>query len=66
MKNTISIGVFGGGTMGRGIVQAFAQGGFPVHLVSPFQEELDAALKTIEKNLKRAVEKGKIPAPEAA
>ena len=54
------IGVFGGGVMGSGIVQVFAQSGFRVNLVSISEQELKAALKTVEKNLSRLVEKGKI------
>lgn len=60
MKKIRTVGVYGGGTMGRGITQVFAQGGYQVNLVSPFQEELESALKAIENILKRSVEKEKI------
>jgi len=54
--------VVGAGTMGNGIAHVFAQFGREVTLVDVAQEQLDRALKTIEKNLERQVSKGTIPA----
>ncbi|HAK45440.1 MAG TPA: 3-hydroxybutyryl-CoA dehydrogenase [Spirochaeta sp.] len=55
-----TIGIYGGGVMGSGIVQVFAQAGFPVRLVSISSEELDRAVKLISKNLDRMIAKEKI------
>lgn len=59
MKN---IAVVGSGTMGNGIAHVFAQFGYKVSLVDISPEALDKAMKTIEKNLTRQVEKGTITA----
>ena len=53
-----TIAVIGAGTMGNGIAQVFAQNGFQVHLIDVSQDALSNALATIEKNVKRLVEKG--------
>ena len=55
-----TIGIYGGGTMGNGIVQVCAQAGYSVQLVSRRQETVDKAIKTITKNLDRLVSKEKI------
>ncbi len=60
MKKIKTIGVFGGGAMGSGIVQVFAQADFPVVLVSISSEELDRSVKLISKNLSRLVEKERL------
>src|SRR3954447_21645871 len=54
------IGVAGGGLMGHGIAQVAAQAGYEVVLREVDQERLDAAVGKIEKQLGRAVEKGKL------
>lgn len=54
--------VVGAGTMGNGIAHVFAQFGREVALVDVSAEQLDRALRTIEKNLERQVSKGTIPA----
>jgi 3-hydroxybutyryl-CoA dehydrogenase len=59
-----SVGVVGGGTMGSGIAQVFAQGGFPVVLVDVAAPVLDRARATIEKSLKKFVDKGRLSAAE--
>jgi 3-hydroxybutyryl-CoA dehydrogenase len=59
-----NIGVYGGGTMGNGIVQVFAQAGYPVQLVSRRQETVDKAVAIISKNLDRMVSKEKISADD--
>jgi len=54
------VGVAGGGLMGHGIAQVAAQAGYQVVLREVDQKRLDAALGKIEKQLARAVEKGKM------
>lgn len=56
----MKICVIGTGTMGAGVVQAFAQAGMPVVMKSRTQESLDRALGKIKKGLARLVEKGKM------
>jgi 3-hydroxybutyryl-CoA dehydrogenase len=57
MKN---IAVIGSGTMGNGIAHVFAQFGYNVSLIDISEEALAKAMKTIEKNLSRQVEKGTV------
>ncbi|MEM7262103.1 MAG: 3-hydroxybutyryl-CoA dehydrogenase [Planctomycetota bacterium] len=59
------VAVIGGGTMGNGIAQVFAQTGYDVVLVDAFPESLDRARATIEKNLGRMVSKEKISQADA-
>lgn len=59
------IGVIGAGLMGSGIAQVAAQSGFEVNLMDIEQRFVDKGLATIEKNLKRMTEKGKIQAADA-
>ncbi len=54
------IGVVGAGTMGAGIAQVAAQSGYQVHMVDVAQDRVDAGLRTIRRNLDRAVEKGRM------
>ncbi|MBI9106499.1 MAG: 3-hydroxybutyryl-CoA dehydrogenase [Spirochaetales bacterium] len=61
-----TIGVYGGGTMGNGIVQVCAQAGFTVQLVSRRQETVDKAVATITKNLERMVSKERISEDDKA
>jgi len=58
------VGVIGAGTMGNGIAQVFARGGFNVVLCEVEQRFLDRGLDTIAKNLEREVAKGKITADD--
>lgn len=60
MSEIKNITVVGGGTMGNGIAHVFAMNGFQVNLVDTKQELIDRALNTIDKNLNRMVQKGKI------
>jgi len=55
------VAVVGAGTMGNGIAHVFAQSGYAVTLVDLARDYLDRAIRTIEQNLRRQVEKGKIP-----
>ncbi|MBI5251411.1 MAG: 3-hydroxybutyryl-CoA dehydrogenase [Desulfomonile tiedjei] len=59
------IGVIGAGLMGAGIAQVAAQSGFEVTLMDVETRFLDKGISTIEKNLKRMVEKGKLDAAQA-
>lgn len=52
--------VIGTGTMGAGVVQAFAQANVPVVMKSRSQASLDKAVGKISKSLAKLVEKGKI------
>jgi len=56
----MKIYVIGTGTMGAGVVQAFAQAGMNVVMKSRSQASLDKALAKINKGLARLVEKGKM------
>lgn len=56
--------VIGAGTMGSGIAQVFAQNGFEVILRDIDMKFVEKGLGTIEKNLQRSVDKGKITADE--
>jgi 3-hydroxybutyryl-CoA dehydrogenase len=53
-------GVVGGGTMGNGIAHVAAQTGFAVRLCEVSEELGAKALKSIDKNLQRGVDKGKM------
>jgi 3-hydroxybutyryl-CoA dehydrogenase len=59
------IGVIGAGLMGSGIAQVAAQSGFQVNMMDVEQRFVDKGLATIEKNLKRMTDKGKMEASEA-
>jgi 3-hydroxybutyryl-CoA dehydrogenase len=59
------IGVVGAGTMGNGIAQVAAEAGFSVVMRDIEDSFVQRGLKTIEKNLGRAVEKGKKTREEA-
>lgn len=59
------VAVVGAGTMGNGIAQVFAQSGFAVTIVDPFEEALVRARGTIETNLGRFVKKEKLTSDEA-
>ena len=54
------IGVIGAGTMGNGIAQVFAQGGFEVRLVDSAPGALERARQSIDKSLGKLVEKNRL------
>lgn len=54
------VGVIGFGTMGSGIAQTVLEAGFPVIAVEQKEEFFKRGLDLMQKNWKRAVEKGKI------
>jgi 3-hydroxybutyryl-CoA dehydrogenase len=59
------VGVVGCGLMGHGIAQVCAQAGWDVVIRDVDQDRLDAGLGKIEKQLSRAVEKGKLEQADA-
>ena len=60
------VGVVGCGLMGHGIAQVCAQkGGWDVVVIEVSQEQLDKGMGKIQKQLSRAVEKGKLDESEA-
>src|SRR5256885_745253 len=59
------VGVLGAGLMGHGIAQIAAQAGWDVVLREVDQERLDKGVGRIEKQLARAVEKGRMEQDEA-
>ena len=54
------VAVIGAGTMGNGIVQVMAQAGIPVAMIDIGADVLDRGLGTIERNLQRSVERGRM------
>lgn len=56
----MKICIIGTGTMGSGVVQAFAQAGMPVVMKSRSLASIDKALAKMNKGLARQVEKGKM------
>lgn len=59
------VGVLGAGLMGHGIAQICAQNGWQVVVREVDQEKLDKGLARIEKQLARAVDKGKMEQADA-
>lgn len=55
-----SVGVIGGGTMGRGIAMCFANRGIPVKVLETDQQKLAQALEAIEQGYARMVHSGRI------
>src|SRR5687767_5724977 len=55
-----SVAVIGGGTMGTGIAQVFAQAGIPVTLIERTEADAARAVTTIRSNLDRLVANGKL------
>jgi len=60
----LAVAVLGGGTMGNGIAQVFAQHGHTVTLRDLTPEILDRARGQIARSLGRLAEKGKITAAD--
>src|SRR3989337_2703275 len=61
-----TVGVVGAGLMGSGIAQVVAQAGYSVIIREVEQRFLDKGLKTIDGQLQRAVDKGRMAADEKA
>src|SRR3954447_2395100 len=68
MAEIKTVGVLGAGLMGHGIAQVAAQAGYEGVLREVDDERLGSGVGKIEKQLARAVEKGKLEqaAPDAA
>jgi len=64
MADKITIGVIGAGTMGRGIVQLFAQAGHPVRCYDAVPGAAAAAVDYVVDMLRRSVDKGRL-SPDA-
>ncbi|MGW8283002.1 MAG: 3-hydroxyacyl-CoA dehydrogenase family protein [Gemmatimonadota bacterium] len=64
MNDIRKVGVVGGGLMGRGIAQVCAAAGYETVVREVNDELLDKCLSAIEKQLDRAVEKGKLAGEE--
>ena len=65
MDKIKNVAVIGAGLMGTGIAQVAAQAGFEVTVQDVSDEMLDGARARIEKNLDRAVNKGRLEKDEA-
>jgi len=63
--NIQKIGVIGAGLMGAGIAQVAAQSGFWVALMDVETRFVEKGIVTIDRNLKRLVDKGKMQSAEA-
>lgn len=59
------IGIIGGGAMGSGIAQVFAQSGHPVVLYDTYQEALDRSKQNLAKTFDKLVAKEKYTAEQA-
>jgi 3-hydroxybutyryl-CoA dehydrogenase len=64
MDSIHTIGVVGAGTMGHGIAQVAAQAGFQVVLEDVSDDLTARALRRIEENLRKGVERGKVTQDE--
>ncbi|HET6374348.1 MAG TPA: 3-hydroxybutyryl-CoA dehydrogenase [Candidatus Polarisedimenticolia bacterium] len=60
------IGVVGAGTMGHGIAHVAARAGFEVVLTDVSEDLVTKGLETIDREMRRAVEKGRMSADEKA
>ena len=58
------IGTIGAGTMGAGIIQVFAQGGYEVAYTDIFAAAIEKGYALIDKNLSKLVDKEKISAAD--
>ena len=61
-----NVGVLGAGTMGAGIAQVFAQSGYNVMMRDVEDKFVQKGISAIERNLSKAVEKGKMTAQDKA
>ena len=65
MSSQIRIGVVGAGVMGRGIVQLFAQSGYPVSVFDAFEGAVPKAVASVNAMFDKLADKGKLK-PEQA
>lgn len=61
-----TVGVVGGGTMGRGIAMSFANAGIPVRLLELTEQKAVAAVDAIRLEYQRQMERGRLKASDAA
>ncbi|AEB86645.1 3-hydroxyacyl-CoA dehydrogenase NAD-binding domain-containing protein [Alicycliphilus denitrificans] len=61
-----TVGVVGGGTMGRGIAMSFANAGIPVRLLELTEQKANTAVEAIRLEYQRQMDRGKLKAAEAA
>src|SRR5439155_1387960 len=54
LREISSVGVVGSGTMATGIIQVFAQSGYPVTYIARSQDKVDGVRAAIEKSLAKA------------
>ena len=59
-----AVGVVGGGQLGRGIAQVFSAAGFPVVLADVSTDALVNAVKMIERDMQRRVDRGTLTAED--
>ncbi|MGB7818349.1 MAG: 3-hydroxybutyryl-CoA dehydrogenase [Ornithinibacter sp.] len=64
-RSITSVGVVGSGTMATGIVEVFAKAGIDVTYVARTEDKVAGVRASIERNLARAVEKGRMSAEDA-
>ncbi|HLM52931.1 MAG TPA: 3-hydroxyacyl-CoA dehydrogenase NAD-binding domain-containing protein, partial [Pseudoxanthomonas sp.] len=60
LREIVSVGVIGAGTMGGGITMNFLNAGLPVVLLETAQDALDRGVATIRKNYGNSAKKGKL------
>ena len=64
LREVTSVGVVGSGTMATGIIEVFAKAGYAVTYVARSEDKVAAVATSIERNLARAVEKGRMTTEE--
>ena len=63
-RPTVTIAVLGAGTMGHGIAQVAAFAGYPVILRDVNRDALVRGIQSIERNLRKGIERGKLTEDE--
>jgi 3-hydroxybutyryl-CoA dehydrogenase len=66
MRSIATIAVLGAGTMGRGIAQVSAHGGYRTRLYDVAAAVIDRARQNVERTLEKGVKLGKLAAEDAA
>jgi 3-hydroxybutyryl-CoA dehydrogenase len=61
-----ALGVAGAGTMGSGIAQVAALGGFETHLHDPFPEALERGIERVKEGIRKGADRGRWPRERAA
>ncbi|MEO7420937.1 MAG: 3-hydroxybutyryl-CoA dehydrogenase [Ornithinibacter sp.] len=65
LREVTSVGVVGSGTMATGIIEVFAKAGYAVTYVARGEDKVAGVRASIERNLTRAVEKGRMTPQDA-